>query len=82
MRGVGTPVLMGVGVLGAGEGGVDHRESVWVADVRQQLSREGSEMGLTVEVGCRNSSEAACGSRDHTDLPGSAVVRTWGGAGR
>lgn len=74
-------MLMSVGVPGAGEGDVDHRESVWVVDVRQQLSREGSEMGLTVEGGCRNRSQAGCGSRDHTDLPGSAVVRVWGGAG-
>lgn len=61
--------------------GVDHRESLWDVYVRQQLSREGSEMGSTAEGGCRDRSEAGCGSKDHTDLPSSAVVRAWGGAG-
>lgn len=60
---------------------MDHRENVWVVDVRQQLSGEGLEMGSTVEGGCRDKSEAGCGSRDHADLPGSAAVRMWGGAG-
>lgn len=38
-----------MGVLGAREQ-VDHRERVWVVDVRQQLSGEGLEMCSTVAV--------------------------------